>query len=217
MLAPRTPSPRAFRSPEAFRVWLLKHHATEPELLIRIFKNHMARRGMTNAQAVDEALCFGWIDGVRRRIDADSFSVRFTPRRKGSVWSAINIRRVAELEQTGRMHEAGRAAFAARVASSYSYESRPRELAPALLARLKKNRPAWRFFSAQAPWYQRISAFWIMSAKQPQTRERRLADLIARSEEKLPIRGLAAASVKRPAAPAPGPRGRPGRGTRRTK
>jgi uncharacterized protein YdeI (YjbR/CyaY-like superfamily) len=174
--------PRAFPGPAAFRAWLAKHHGNEPELLIRCYKSHARTRGMTYRQGLDEALCFGWIDGVRRRVDDSSFSVRFSPRKPKSAWSAVNVKRFAELEAEGRVHAAGLAAFRTRVKTQYSYESRPRALAPSYAAKLRANPRARRFFEAQAPWYRRVCAFWIMSAKQPETRERRLAVLIASSE-----------------------------------
>ena len=149
---------------------------------------------MTYRQALDEALCVGWIDGVRRALDADSFSVRFTPRRPKSACSAVNIRRFEELRAEGRVRVPGLRAFEARVRPSYSYENRPRRLAPALAKRFRANARAWRVFLAQPPWYQRTCAFWVMSAKRPETRDRRLAQLIARSEAQQPI-----AALKRPA------------------
>jgi uncharacterized protein YdeI (YjbR/CyaY-like superfamily) len=151
-------------------------------------------KGLTYREALDEALCFGWIDGVRRGIDTESFSTRFTPRKPKSTWSAVNIRRASELEAEGRMHRAGSDAFAARDARNfrrYSFESRPRKLAPAYQKKLKANGKAWSFFAAQAPWYQRTSIFWIMDAKQEETRLRRLQELIDRSARGEPIRPLA--------------------------
>jgi uncharacterized protein YdeI (YjbR/CyaY-like superfamily) len=178
-----TPSvPRSFAGPASFRRWLEKNHALVSELILLCRKTGAAGRGVTYREALDEALCIGWIDGVRRAVDETTFSVRFTPRKPKSAWSAVNIARARELEAEGRMHPAGLAAFRARVKPEYSYESRPRALSPACLAKLRANPRAWRFFSAQAPWYRRTCAFWIMSAKRPETRERRLEELIRRTE-----------------------------------
>ena len=178
-----TPSvARSFPGRESFRKWLEKNHARVSELLLLCRKTGAAGRGVTYREALDEALCIGWIDGVRRAVDETTFSVRFTPRKPKSAWSAVNIARARQLEAAGRMHEAGVAAFRARVKPEYSYESRPRALSPACLKKLKANRGAWRYFSAQPPWYRRTCAFWVMSAKRPETRERRLGLLIARSE-----------------------------------
>lgn len=140
---------------------------------------------MTYAQALDEALCFGWIDGVRRRVDADSFSVRFSPRKPKSAWSAVNLRRARRLQSAGRFRPAGLAALRTwkqSGATPHSYASRPKTLDAASLKQLRANRRAWTFFESQPPWYRRTIAFWVMSAKRPETRERRLAALIACSE-----------------------------------
>jgi uncharacterized protein YdeI (YjbR/CyaY-like superfamily) len=171
---------RAFTGPAAFRAWLLENHATATELCVRCSKAHVAG-GLTYRQALDEALCLGWIDGVRHSVDAVSFSVRFTPRRPRSAWSTININRFQELRAEGRVKPAGLSAFEAKVKSRYSFESRPQALATAYLRTFRSNARAWAFFEAQAPWYRRTCSFWVMSAKQPETRERRLAQLISRS------------------------------------
>jgi uncharacterized protein YdeI (YjbR/CyaY-like superfamily) len=178
--------PTAFRTPQAFRAWLERHHADTRELQVRCFKTHAADRGMTYLQALDEALCFGWIDGVRRPVDEDTFSVRFSPRKEKSKWSAVNVARARVLEGDGRMRPAGQRAFRKRgegdSSTSYSYESRSQELAPASLRRFRSHPKAHAFYAAQPPWYRRISAFWVMSAKREETRARRLETLIACSE-----------------------------------
>jgi uncharacterized protein YdeI (YjbR/CyaY-like superfamily) len=153
---------------------------------------------MTYRQALDEALCLGWIDGVRRSLDEASFSVRFTPRKPKSAWSAVNVARVGQLRAEGRMHPAGLAAFDARVKTGYSHESRPQALAPAYLKKLRANARAWRFFEAQPPWYRRTCAFWVMSARRPETRARRLDVLISSSERQESVPPL-----KRPARRSP--------------
>ncbi len=164
------------------RVWLERHQAAD-ELLIRCFKSHAKRRGLTYRQALDEALCHGWIDGVRHALDDDSFCVRFTPRRATSAWSRVNVARFGQLRRAGRVRPAGLAAFRNGRRSSYSFENRPRQLAPVFLERLEADRRAWPFFEAQPPWYRRVCAFWVMSAKRPQTRERRLQALIERCRQ----------------------------------
>jgi len=185
---------RSFASARVYRAWLASHHKTATELVIRCYKTHAKEEGLTYAEALDESLCFGWIDGVRRSVDAESFSVRFTPRRPGSVWSAVNIRKATELAAAGRMRPAGRAAFAARArrdSKRYSYESKPAALDPALERDLKRDRGAWRFFQAQAPWYRRTSVFWVMEAKRGETRARRFATLLkcsAKGERIPPLR-----------------------------
>ena len=173
--------PTAFRTPELFRAWLERHHDTERELLVRLFKVHASHRGMGYAQALDEALCFGWIDGVRRWFDEHSFTVRFTPRKPASIWSAVNIRRVAELEAADRMRPSGTAAFQRRTerrSRIYAYESEVVDLAPAYAEAFRANKRAWTYFEAKPPGYRRLCTFWVMSAKQESTRERRLGVLI---------------------------------------
>jgi uncharacterized protein YdeI (YjbR/CyaY-like superfamily) len=182
----------AFPSQQAFRTWLARHHKTASELVVRCHKAHAKRKSLTYAQAVEEALCFGWIDGVTRRVDAESFSVRFSPRRPKSIWSAVNIQRATELEAAGRMRPAGRAAFAAREersAKRYSYEAKPTALDPAFQRELKRNRGAWEFFQSQAPWYRRTSIFWVMEAKREETRARRFGTLLECSakRERIPL------------------------------
>jgi uncharacterized protein YdeI (YjbR/CyaY-like superfamily) len=187
-VTPRRPArtgagPRSFPGPASFRRWLETNHGRVSELLLLCRKTGAPGRGVTYREALDEALCIGWIDGVRRAVDETTFSVRFSPRKAKSAWSAVNIARARQLEAEGRMHPAGLEAFRARVKPRYSYESRPLDLAPAYLAKLRARPRAWRFFEAQPPWYRRTCAFWIMSAKQPATRERRLDVLIESSEQ----------------------------------
>lgn len=160
---------------------------------MRCYKVHAGDQGLIYREALDEALCFGWIDGVRRAVDEESFRVRFTPRKPTSYWSAVNIRRATELANEGRMHAAGRAAFEAREArkpARYSFENKPKELDPPLKKKFRANKQAWTFFQAQPPWYQRTSTFWVMEAKRVETRERRLAELIASSAKREPIKLL---------------------------
>jgi uncharacterized protein YdeI (YjbR/CyaY-like superfamily) len=194
-------APARFRSQAAFRAWLKAHHRTATELLVRICKTHIAEQGLTYVEALDEALCFGWIDGVRRRIDADSFSIRFTPRKPRSIWSRVNVAHVERLIRSGRMARAGLAAYEGREESRtgiYSFEQRPTTLAPEYARLFQANRKAWTFFRSLAPWYQRTSTFWVMSAKKEETRMRRLGLLIARSAEETPIKELARPTKPRP-------------------
>jgi uncharacterized protein YdeI (YjbR/CyaY-like superfamily) len=157
---------------------------------VRLFKVHASDKGMTYSDALDEALCFGWIDGVRRGGDEDTFTIRFTPRKPKSIWSAVNIKRATELDAAGRMHASGLAAFKRRSSERsaiYAYENRQTELSPQYAKRLRSNNKAWQFFQAQAPWYRRTSIYWVMSAKREATREKRLATLAEYSAKAKPI------------------------------
>ena len=170
-------TPTFFRNPAAFRTWLQKHHRTKTELWVGYWKKSTGKPSLTWQESVDEALCFGWIDGIRKSIDAESYTNRFTPRRKGSNWSAVNERRAAELMKAGRMRAAGRQAFEARDPARmvvYQYE-----LDPELLAVFKANRAAWAFFGAQPPGYRKRLNWRVMSARQHSTRVRRLEEVIS--------------------------------------
>jgi uncharacterized protein YdeI (YjbR/CyaY-like superfamily) len=171
-----------FRTPAAFRAWLRTHHKTADANVLRIARNHAADTGVTYAQALDEALCYGWIDGVRRSLDADSFSIRFSPRKPRSSWSRVNVSHAERLIQAGRMTKAGLAAFEARQEDRtglYSFEKPPSELPPAFRKRFQAVAAAWDYYGQEAPWYRRTSAYWVMSAKREDTRNRRLEMLIA--------------------------------------
>ena len=173
-----------FKSAAAFRTWLEQHHATERELFVGFYKKASGRAGLTYAEAVDEALCFGWIDGVKRRVDQFSYQHRFTPRTAKSIWSRINIQHAERLIKTGRMTPAGRKAFAARDpkrSEVYSFENAPRQLPPAGERRFRADRTAWDFFQRQPPGYRRVATFWVVSAKKTETQTRRLEQLIADS------------------------------------
>jgi uncharacterized protein YdeI (YjbR/CyaY-like superfamily) len=152
------------------------------------------RPSITWPQSVDEALCVGWIDGIRKRLDEHSYVIRFTPRKPGSIWSAVNIRRMGELQAEGRVLPAGEAAFARRrdnKSAIYSYEQRKSaELPPEYEARFRQNAAAWDYFQAQAPWYRRTATHWVTSAKKEETREKRLATLIDDSAHARPIAQL---------------------------
>jgi uncharacterized protein YdeI (YjbR/CyaY-like superfamily) len=176
-----------FTTPAELRAWFEQHHATEPELLVGYWKKHTGKVGVTHPEAIEQALCFGWIDSIGRRIDDERHQVRFTPRRKGSVWSAINIAAVARLTEQGLMHPAGLAAFELRKPDKtaiYSYEQpADAQLDDDQLARLRQNAAAWAWFSAQSASYRRSAVHWVTTAKRADTRERRLAQLIADSAE----------------------------------
>ena len=173
-----------FKSADAFRNWLAKNHAGTREITVGFYKASSGRGGLTYPQALDQALCFGWIDGVRRRIDEESYSIRFTPRKKDSIWSAVNLRHVARLRKERRMAAPGLKAFESRNrerARLYSFENRPRHLSAAHRKQFAENEQAWKWFTAQAAWYRRVAAFWVMSAKKEETRLRRLGQLVAAS------------------------------------
>ena len=187
--------PVFFATPAAFRNWLKRNHATCREQWIGFYRKASGRPSITWPESVDEALCFGWIDGVRRRHDEDSYTIRFTPRRPRSTWSAVNVRRVAELEAEGRMTAAGRAAFERRTADRtgiYSHERRGQVgLGEVYEAELRADQAAWAYFQAQPPWYRRAAAHWVTSAKREETRRRRLAQLIQDSAGGRPVPPLA--------------------------
>jgi len=170
-----------FKSAPDFRAWLQANHATVAELWVGFYKKDSGRGGITYAEALDEALCFGWIDGIRKRVDDVSFTNRFTPRRLKSIWSLINTRRVEQLRALGRMAGAGLKAFAVRDPKRtglYSFEKNT-PLDAAAEKRFKSNKRAWAFFQAQPPGYQRLMIHRVMSGKRPETRLRRLEELIA--------------------------------------
>jgi len=175
-----------FKSAADFRAWLEANHASATELWLGFYKKDSGKVGITYAEALDEALCFGWIDGIKKRVDELSYTHRFTPRNPKSIWSLINIGHVGRLTKAGRMKPAGLKAFAARTASKsgvYSFENRPRELSPELARQFKSDKAAWEFFKQQPPGYRRVVSFWVMSAKQEVTREGRLLRLMSDSKQ----------------------------------
>lgn len=175
-----------FKSASDFRAWLESNHASKAELWVGFYKKDSGKGGLTYTEALDEALCFGWIDGVRKRVDELSFTQRFTPRKPRSNWSLINIRHVERLTKAGRMQPMGLEAFAARTDAKsgvYSFENKPRELSPELEARFRSDQAAWDFFQQQPPGYRRVASFWVMSAKQEETRQRRLGQLLSDSKQ----------------------------------
>ena len=177
--------PAFFPTPADFRTWLEEHHAGTPELLVGFYKRGSGKPSITWPESVDAALCFGWIDGVRRSLDEDSYTIRFTPRKASSTWSAVNIKRAHELTKLGLMHPAGLQAFERRdekKSAIYSYENRHKAaLDAALEKQFRANKKAWAFFRSQAPSYQRTLTYWVISAKREETRIKRLATLIEES------------------------------------
>jgi uncharacterized protein YdeI (YjbR/CyaY-like superfamily) len=173
-----------FKSAADLRRWLAANHAKAAELQIGFYKKNSGKRGLTYPEAVDEALCFGWIDGVLRPIDEQSYTHRFTPRRPGSNWSLVNVGRVKRLTKAGRMRAAGLKAFAARRPKKtgiYAFEQEAATLPPVYEKKFRANKKAWAFFTAQAPWYRRLVSHKIVRSKQAATRERWLARAIASS------------------------------------
>jgi uncharacterized protein YdeI (YjbR/CyaY-like superfamily) len=178
--------PKFFKTPSDFRKWLAAHHGSETELWVGFYKKDSGKASITWPQSVDEALCFGWIDGIRKNIDEVSYKIRFTPRKQRSTWSAVNIKRVGELTEQGLMQKAGLEAFAARQENRsgiYSYEQRSPELPAQYAKKLKKNAAAWKFFQTQPPSYRKAVNWWVVSAKQEETRLKRLDKLIEESTE----------------------------------
>ena len=172
---------RFFASAADLRAWLEEHHATEKELWVGFYKKGSGKTGVTYPEAVDQALCFGWIDGIRKGVDDISYTNRFTPRKRGSNWSSVNTKRVGELAELGLMHPAGQKVFDERdreKADQYSYEARSRPLAEHYEAQFHANPGAWAFFQDQPPSYRTAATWWVMSAKQEATRLKRLATLI---------------------------------------
>jgi uncharacterized protein YdeI (YjbR/CyaY-like superfamily) len=175
-----------FKSPGDFRKWLEKHHAATGELWVGYYKKTSGRPSITWPESVDEALCFGWIDGLRKSVDEFSYTIRFTPRRTGSIWSAVNIKRARELSEKGLMKPAGLKAFQARKENKsgiYSYEQRSDKLDEPYEKRLRQNKAAWAFFQAQPPSYRKAAGWWVVSAKKEETRLKRLESLIEYSAQ----------------------------------
>jgi uncharacterized protein YdeI (YjbR/CyaY-like superfamily) len=178
--------PTFFPTPGDFRAWLEAHHDKFPELFVGFYKKDSGKPSITWPESVQVALCFGWIDGVRKSIDETSYTIRFTPRKPTSTWSAINISLVRKLTKKGLMHPAGLKAFAARSARKsgiYSYEQRKSaEFTREQEKQFRANKTAWEFFRSQAPWYQRVTTYWVISAKREETKLKRLSSLIEHSQ-----------------------------------
>jgi uncharacterized protein YdeI (YjbR/CyaY-like superfamily) len=182
-----------FQSPAELRDWLEANHQSSDELFVGAWKKSTGRPSCTWEQIVEEALCFGWIDGIRRSVPDDGWVIRLTPRRKGSNWSAVNVAKVAELRAAGRMRPAGEAAFALRRddrTGVYSFERDEPRFDPDQEARFRGNARAWNWFERQSPSYRRLAKFWVMSAKRDETRERRLTMLIEESAAGRDVRAI---------------------------
>ncbi|WP_340645181.1 YdeI/OmpD-associated family protein [Phenylobacterium sp.] len=177
--------PLFFETPSAFRGWLARHHATEAELAVGFYKVGSGKASISWPQSVDQALAYGWIDGVRHRIDEVAYRIRFTPRKATGIWSQVNIRRYAELDAQGLIEPAGRAAYEAGKAKTrqYSYEKPAEVFTDAELAQFQANATAWSGFHAFPPWYRKVAVHRVTSAKTEPTRTKRLAILIAASAE----------------------------------
>lgn len=172
--------------------WFAKNHDTAQELHVGFYKKSAKKEGVTYPEAVDEALCFGWIDGVRHKIDEDSYTNRFTPRKPRSNWSAVNLKKVADLIEAGRMQPSGMKVYEQRdlkKTQQYSFENRPQKLPEADEKIFQENVEAWAFFQAQPPSYQRTAIWWVVSAKKAETQQKRLGILIENSAngERIPL------------------------------
>jgi len=179
-------TPIFFAKQSEFRKWLAKNHESASELLVGFYKVTSGKPSMTWPESVDQALCFGWIDGVRRRIDDESYSIRFTPRKSSSIWSAVNIKKVADLIESGDMQAAGLAAFEKRTEAKsriYAYENKPAKLSAEFEKLFRKNKKAWEFFNAQPQSYKKVIIHNIMAAKQEKTRVARLNQAIEASKD----------------------------------
>ena len=178
--------PRFFKTPRAFRAWLEKNHEKADELWVGYYKKATGKPSITWPESVDAALCYGWIDGVRKSLGADSYMIRFTPRREGSIWSAVNLESAKRLIEAGEMRPGGMAAYERRREDRsrvYSFEQGDVALTPELEQRLRADRKAWAYWQKQAPGYRRTVTWWIMSAKREETRIRRLDTLVADSAQ----------------------------------
>lgn len=182
--APDYMKPRFFAKAATFRKWLQHHHQSATELVVGFYKVGSGKASMSWPESVDEALCFGWIDGVRTSIDGDSYQIRFTPRKANSIWSAVNIKKVALLTEQGLMQQAGLESFAGRNVQKtklYSHEQEAVALSPEYIKLFKADKAAWQYFEGLAASYRKSSANWVMSARQEATRLKRLNQLIADS------------------------------------
>ena len=183
-LGPADTTPTFFATSALFRQWLRKNHRSASELWVGFHKRGTGRPSITWPESVDQAICFGWIDGVRKSLDSESYVIRFTPRKARSIWSEVNSRRAQELTRLGLMQPAGTRAFARREVNKtnrYSFEREHVTLNAIQKRTFRANRRAWQFFQSQPPWYRKITTWWVVSAKQEQTRQRRLATLISDS------------------------------------
>ena len=178
--------PKFFSSPDQFRQWLEQNHDRAEELLVGFHKKDSGKKSVTYAQALDEALCYGWIDGVRKSLDETSYTIRFTPRKPKSIWSNVNVRHVERLQKEGRMAEPGLRAYARRDPKRtgiYAFENRPKEFSPEYEKKFRANKAAWEFFQTIPPSLRNTYIFWVMGAKKEETQLRRLEQLIESSSK----------------------------------
>jgi len=185
-------APAFFETEAVFRGWRAAHHDRADELLVGFWKKSSGKRSIDWPQARDQALCFGWIDGVRKSIDEESYTIRFTPRRKGSIWSRVNVGRYEALRADGLMNPAGERAYEENKQRTgvYAYENVEKELRPEETARFRRDKAAWADWERRPPFYRKVVLHWITSAKKPETRERRLATLIKDSAAGRKIAGV---------------------------
>jgi uncharacterized protein YdeI (YjbR/CyaY-like superfamily) len=179
--------PSFFKTPAELRTWFEANNATSSELWVGLHKSNSRRRGIGYPEALDEALCFGWIDGVRKSLGPDSYVIRFSPRRAHSIWSLVNIRRARELTALGKMQPSGLKAFLERDERKtrlYSFEQQKVRLAPKYIKEFKANEKAWSFFSSQAPSYRKTATWYVLSAKKEETRLRRLGAIMKASRQR---------------------------------
>ncbi len=185
--------PTFFPTQASFRKWLLQNHKNEKELLVGFYKIKSGKLSIRWSQSVDGAICFGWLDGIRKSIDDTSYCIRFTPRKSTSIWSAINIKKVEDLTQKGLMYPAGIAAYSKRKEHNsriYSYENEGAKLPQECMKKFKANKRAWRYFQTMAPSYQKTAIHWVMDAKQEITKMKRLDELMTDSESERKIKRL---------------------------
>ena len=200
------PKPRFFATPAKLRLWFAAYHESHTELWVGYYKRESGRASITWPESVDEALCFGWIDGIRKSVDASSYTIRFTPRKKTSIWSAVNIRRAEELLRAGLLQARGHAAYSARKENRsgiYAYEQRTVDLPPAYAGHLQANKAAWADYQQRPAHYRKTVNWWVLSAKSEATRLRRLDQLIACSAagQRLPQYEWSSPKAKGRAAP----------------
>ncbi|GMV05646.1 MAG: hypothetical protein AMXMBFR53_19230 [Gemmatimonadota bacterium] len=201
MAGDRWDDPRVFKDQAAFRAWLSKNHDRVAELWVGFYNKASGKAAMTYPEAVDESLCWGWIDGIKKKVDADRYTNRFTPRKTVSKWSDVNLRRYAELDAEGRIAEPGKAAFARfdpEKHRAYSFEARPEAFPPELEKAFRKEKKAWAFFMDQPPGYRRLCIHWVSSAKKEETRLRRLAKLVDHSTAGERVPEMSGQSPKEP-------------------
>ncbi len=175
-----------FKTPDEFRKWLERNHQKEKEFFVGFYKKNSSKKSITWFESVDHALCFGWIDGVRKNIDEVSYYIRFTPRKPKGIWSIVNVKRIEELTRQGLMTDAGLKVFNERdekKSGIYSYENEVQQFHKDYEKEFKTNKKAWKFYKEQAPWYIRNTTHWVMRAKQEKTRLSRLTLLIKDSEK----------------------------------